>query len=83
MSGMITYPVASPASGDLLLGTQVKEDGNLTKNFGIDAIFALMNQIGFDNLNVYADNAAAIAGGLVAPQVYRTSDGTLKVVFNP
>ena len=77
MSGIITYPVASPASGDLLLGTQVKEDGNLTKNFGMDSIFALMLEIGFNGLPVYADNAAAIAGGLAAPAVYRTSDGTL------
>lgn len=38
MSGMITYPVATPDLGDLVLGTQIKEDGNLTKNFGMDAM---------------------------------------------
>jgi len=30
---------------------------------------------------VYADNAAAISGGLSAGNLYRTSDGTLKIVY--
>ena len=32
-------------------------------------------------LPVYADNAAALAGGLVAGEMYRTADGDLKIVF--
>ena len=32
-------------------------------------------------VQVFADNAAAISGGLQAGDVYRTPDGTLKVVF--
>ncbi len=32
-------------------------------------------------LPVYADNAAALAGGLVAGEMYRTSNGDLKIVF--
>jgi len=33
------------------------------------------------NVQTFADNAAAISGGLSAGDVYRTPDGTLKVVF--
>lgn len=33
------------------------------------------------NLKVYADNAAALAGGLSAGQFYRTSTGTVMVVY--
>lgn len=32
-------------------------------------------------LPVYADNAAALAGGLVAGQIYRTATGDLKIVY--
>ena len=34
-------------------------------------------------LSVYADNATAIAGGLAFGDLYRKSDGTLMVVFDP
>lgn len=33
-------------------------------------------------LEVYADNTAALAGGIPAGYLYRTSDGTVKTVFN-
>ena len=33
------------------------------------------------NLPVYADNAAALGGGLTAGQVYRTSTGVLMVTY--
>ena len=32
-------------------------------------------------LPVYADNAAALAGGLLAGQMYRTATGDLKIVY--
>jgi hypothetical protein len=37
--------------------------------------------INFSNAPVYADNAAALAGGLVAGDVYRKADGTLMITF--
>lgn len=83
MAGIVAYPVASPETSDLLLGTDIKEDGNLTKNFTIGSIYSLMNQVGFLGLPVYANNAAAIVGGLTEGNVYRTSTGVLMVVFNP
>ena len=33
------------------------------------------------NLPVYADNAAALGGGLTAGQIYRTSTGVLMVTY--
>jgi hypothetical protein len=83
MAGIVAYPVASPETSDLLLGTEIKEEGNLTKNFTIGSVFSLMKQAGFSGLQVYADNAAALIAGLEENNVYRKADGTLMVVFNP
>lgn len=33
------------------------------------------------NLSTYADNVAALAGGLIAGQIYMTATGQLMVVF--
>lgn len=82
MAGIVAYPVVTPETSDLLLGTEIKEDGNLTKNFSVGSIFSLMTQEGFSSLPVYANNVAAIVGGLVAGNVYRTTTGNLMVVFN-
>ncbi len=43
MAGIIAYPMATPEMGDLLLGTEIKEEGSahLTKNFAMDAIRVL------------------------------------------
>jgi hypothetical protein len=35
------------------------------------------------NNNVFANNAAAIAGGLFAGDLYRTATGQLFIVYNP
>lgn len=83
MAGIVAYPVVAPETNDLLLGTEIKEDGNLTKNFTVGSIFSLMNQVGFLGLPIYANNAAAIVGGLTEGNVYRTSLGAIMVVFNP
>jgi hypothetical protein len=83
MAGIVAYPVASPETSDLLLGTEIKEEGNLIKNFTIGSVFSLMKQTGFSGLQVYADNAAALTAGLEENNVYRKADGTLMVVFNP
>lgn len=34
-------------------------------------------------MEVYADNAAAITGGLSAGDIYRTSTGALMIVYTP
>lgn len=40
-----------------------------------------VDRLSIKNVDVYADNAAAITGGLTASQVYRTSTGVLMIVF--
>jgi len=62
---------------DKLIGTDA-EDQNKTKNFTVGDILALP----LPNVPVYANNAAAIAGGLVVGRVYRiTGTGQLGVVY--
>jgi hypothetical protein len=51
---------------DKLIGTDA-EDANATKNFLIADILSLP----LPNVPVYANNAAALSGGLVAGNVYR------------
>lgn len=75
MAGAITYPVASPDLNDLLLGTQIKEDGNLTKNFTAGALRSLFAQ----NTNLHLTEA------LYAPSTNTTKlatvNGSNKVTF--
>jgi hypothetical protein len=47
-----------------------------TNNPG-DAIFTTLR---LTALPIYADNAAALAGGLIAGDVYKTSGGELRIV---
>jgi len=54
---------------DKLIGTDA-EDSNSTKNFLIGDILSLP----LPNVPVYANNAAALSGGLVAGNVYRITD---------
>jgi hypothetical protein len=51
---------------DKLIGTDA-EDGNKTKNFTVGDILSLP----LPSVPVYANNAAALSGGLVAGNVYR------------
>jgi hypothetical protein len=48
-----------------------------TNNPG-EAVFTTLRLL---NLPVYADNAAALAGGLAENDVYRTSTGALRIVI--
>jgi hypothetical protein len=67
----------SVSYADKLIGTDA-EDSNKTKNFTIGSILSMP----LPSVPVYADNAAALAGGLVVGRVYRiTGTGQLGVVF--
>lgn len=69
----------SVSYNDKLIGTDA-EDSNKTKNFTIGSILSLP----LPSVPVYANNAAAIAGGLVPGNVYRiTGGGQLGVVYTP
>ena len=62
---------------DKLIGTDA-QDSNNTKNYTIGSILSMP----LPSVPVYANNAAALAGGLVVGNVYRiTGTGQLGVVF--
>lgn len=78
MANINSYPTDGSVSySDKLIGTDA-EDSNKTKNFTIGSILSMP----LPSVPVYADNTAALAGGLVAGNVYRiTGTGQLGVVF--
>lgn len=78
--------IALPKLDDRLVGTSV--DGtppNTTYNFTPAELLALFQKnfnastIVIANVPIYADNAAAVAGGLAIGKLYRTGD-VLKIV---
>lgn len=69
--------VSNPQLSDKLIGTKVggnPADG--TFNFTISSIIDLF----FSELPFYADNAAALAGGLSEGKGYKTPSGEVRVV---
>lgn len=76
MAKISTYPEPTPPStSDFLLGTDVSDSDN-TKNF---EIIEILNLIG-GTFPTYADNAAAVAGGLAVGRLYKTSTGEVRIV---
>lgn len=69
---------AAVSYADKLIGTDA-EDSNKTKNFTIGSILSMP----LPSVPVFANNAAAIAGGLVVGRVYRITGATgqLAIVF--
>jgi hypothetical protein len=67
----------TPSYDDRLIGTDAQDESS-TKNFTIGSILSMP----LPSVPVYANNAAAIAGGLVVGRVYRiTGTGQLGVVY--
>ena len=70
MGKINSYPTDGNVTfADKLIGTDA-EDSNATKNFTVGDILNLPLQ----NVPVYANNAAAIAGGLAVGKIYRITD---------
>lgn len=82
MTKISQYPTLSnPTEDDILIGTDVNSSDE-TKNFSISSIIALaLNMPNLTDIPSYADNTAAITGGLVNGDVYRTGD-LLKIVHS-
>jgi hypothetical protein len=80
MANINSYPTDGSVSyADKLIGTDA-EDSNKTKNFTIGSILSMP----LPSVPVYANNAAAIAGGLAVGRVYRiTGTGQLGIVYTP
>lgn len=76
MAKISTYPEPStPALDDFVIGTDVSDDNN-TKNFVFSDILALLGT----TFPTYADNAAAVAGGLAINRLYKTATGEVRIV---
>ena len=67
MSNISSYSIdASVSYNDKLIGTDA-EDSNKTKNYTIGSLLSMP----LPSVPVYANNAAAIAGGLAVGKIYR------------
>lgn len=76
MAKISTYPEPTPPSlSDYLIGTDVS-DYEATKNFLISDILNLLTS----SLPIYANNAAAIVGGLAVDKLYKTATGEVRIV---
>ena len=87
MAKISSYAIdAAPNLDDKLVGTRTAgSPPDVTYNFTPDKLLTLFEQnfdatsIVISDVPVYADNAAAVTGGLSVGQLYRTGDN-LKIV---
>jgi hypothetical protein len=80
MAKISTYPIINPpVLTDILIGSDVVSS-NVTKNFTIEDILELISGVVL-TLPTYASNAAALAGGLVQGQLYKSSAGVVSIVL--
>ena len=70
-------PGANDMPGRIVLSTTAVGASSPTERMRIKSA----GTINFSNVSTYADNTAALAGGLVAGDVYRKSDGTLMITY--
>jgi hypothetical protein len=86
MAKISIYPIiAAPILNDTVIGTDIA-GSNSTKNFLLADIITLatttgqfVTKIGV-TLPTYANNAAAISGGLAINSIYKTSTGEVRIV---
>ena len=74
------------ATGAMAVGSGASATHNYAYVFGHNLVSKFtdtthVDKLSINSVSVYADNAAAIAGGLTASQVYRTSTGVLMITF--
>lgn len=86
MAKISTYPdIASPALDDYVIGTDIS-NSDATKSFVIADIITLATTTGqFVTLEdciipTYANNSAAISGGLAVNSIYKTATGEVRIV---
>lgn len=82
MTKISEYPaISNPDLDDLLIGTD-SQNQDLTKNFTLSSIKALvLTAPNMLEVPQYDDNADALANGLIVGDVYRTGDD-LKIVHD-
>jgi len=76
MAKISKYPEPTPpALDDYVIGTDVSDNDN-TKNFVFSDILTLIGS----TFPTYANNAAAVAGGLAVNRLYKTATGEVRIV---
>lgn len=76
MAKISSYPAISvPALDDVLIGTDIGSN-NATKNFKLSDVISLIGS----TLLTFANNAAALSGGLTVGALYKTATGEVRVV---
>jgi hypothetical protein len=68
-------------NADVQMGTLSANSVTITTDSSERIIIDSTGKITLKGLPVYADNAAAITGGLTADQLYRTTTGTVMIVY--
>jgi len=86
MAKISIYPIiAAPILNDTVIGTDIA-GSNATKNFLLSDIITLATTTGQfitkvgNTLPTYANNAAAVSGGLAVNSIYKTATGELRIV---
>jgi len=87
MAKISIYPQPTPPNlDDYVIGTDIS-DALATKNFLLSDILTLatttgqfITKVGNTTLSTYANNAAAIAGGLAVNTIYKTATGEIRIV---
>lgn len=86
MAKISIYPIiAAPILNDTVIGTDIA-GSNATKNFLLSDIITLATTTGQFVTTVgtivptYANNAAAVSGGLAVNSIYKTATGELRIV---
>jgi hypothetical protein len=76
MAKISSYPAISvPSLDDILIGTDIANN-NATKNFKLSDVISLIGS----SLSTYANNSAALSGGLTVGSLYKTAAGEVRVV---
>jgi|SRR3990170_3802508 len=83
MLGNNTKPLANAQTNQIVIGYNAIGAGTNTATLGNTSITKtiLRGTINVANLAIFADNTAAITGGLIAGDMYRTATGDLKVRY--
>lgn len=76
----IDIKIPSTDDNDIRIGTTGSGGYINTTNANFTIAALGTGKLRFSNLPIYATNAAAIAGGLVADDVYKTATGELRIV---
>ena len=81
--GYNTKPQSNNQTNQIVIGYDTNGSGSNSVTLGNSSITKtqLRGKLNVSNVPVYADNAAALSGGLVTDDIYKTSTGVLMIVY--